>query len=254
MLDKIKMRKIRYDVVKQLEYEDLLKKINTALDCKEKYINDVDFFKELQKQANLDMSKISYVDIVEQLNNFVEDSNKVESIEHLPMLDYIDELFVEDSVDEYSLNTDKVEEFENFLLQLFQVEKLQVRMLEQAQQIFYIGNKNDIYDVATDKVVIKSKDILKKYNSDDEQDISKLSIKYIADLIVSSQRKYVMSLDFDDDGFYITMDGEDVFTDEEKKVINLDVLNHKDQILGIQDVEVLDETEKNDIFDDVTID
>jgi len=157
MLDKIKMRKIRYDVVKQLEYEDLLKKINTALDCKEKYINDVDFFKELQKQANLDMSKISYVDIVEQLNNFVEDSNKVESIEHLPMLDYIDELFVEDSVDEYSLNTDKVEEFENFLLQLFQVEKLQVRMLEQAQQIFYIGNKNDIYDVATDKVVIKSK-------------------------------------------------------------------------------------------------
>ncbi len=254
MIDKIKMRKIRYDVVKQLELEDLLNKINTALDNKEKYKEDFDYLKDLQKEANLDISKLNYEEIINQLETFVKDSNTIDSIDHLPILDYIDEVFQQVDEDNFVLSEDKLAEFENFLLQLLQIEKLQVRMLEQAQQIFYIGDNNDIYDVSTDKVVIKAKDILKEFNSDNEEDISQLSIQYIAKLIVSSQRKYIMGLDFSDEGFYTTLEGDDIFTEEEKKFIIEESNLERNKILGQDLEEDNNNIEENDIFDDVTID
>ena len=81
--DKISLRKIRYDVISHLEMLDFINKIGDFLDNREDYRKNTDYYVDLLRSANLDVSETDYDKICEMLQKYVDEHNDIDNIEHL---------------------------------------------------------------------------------------------------------------------------------------------------------------------------
>lgn len=276
MLDNIKLRKIRFDVIDYLEKVDFVNKIEDFLSQEEK--KDLDYARDILREANLDISLKDMEEICVVLKKYIEDLSNVESLDHFAMLDYIQD--VNDIASDEDVNEEKLakaqEKLQSFITQMTQVKYLQVKLLQTVPDIMYVEEKdNCIYDRASNEKIFTPKDYLKGVETEDKEEVAMLAMNFISDMLVRNQRKMITKLDFDEDGYYISAAGEDLFTNEEKddimKEVNaiLDSLYGRDEMtsdnsdsLGndIEEIEEpvleddnIEEIEDFDIDDDVSV-
>ena len=161
IIDKIKMRKIRFDVLQHLENEDFVAKVEQVLDNREKYLDNLEYLQSLLRDAKLDSSEKEPEKIFEMLYQYVMNYYNIETIEHSVMLDYINEIYaLLDDDDSYDEKFDEAEDNVTcFLMQMEQIHFLESKMLDKVLDIIYLGQDNCVYDVATDNNLLDSRDL-----------------------------------------------------------------------------------------------
>ena len=249
IIDKIKMRKIRFDVLQHLENEDFVAKIERVLDNKSEYQDKIEYLQSLLRDAKLDSSEKEPEIIFDMLYQYVMDYYNIETLNHSVMLDYINAIYEllerEDSDDEeFDVAEDKLE---CFLMQTEQIHVLESKMLDKVLDIMYLGEDNCVYDVATDTKLLDVKELGENVDALSDKELTQRILKYFSAKIINNQRELVTTFDFGDDGFYITAGGDDIFTEEEKGDI-LGLVNYR--IKSIYNIEELEnDSDNNDGID-----
>ncbi|MBQ4557905.1 MAG: hypothetical protein IJA61_00825 [Clostridia bacterium] len=218
MLDKIKMRKIRYDVLSYINSIQLIDKVTNFVDNVDVYKDDVVFVNDLLRATNLDYEADINV-IVEKLKQYVVDFEDINNIEHSIILDYIEKVNeVSETEDEEKIE-EMTENIGNFIFQLVQIQFLQKNLLLSTSNVYYLGDDGNIYDRESDKMVIKKSEIVKEDIDHNSDVFQQKVLYYFTNIIVENSKKLITMLDFDDDGYYITLDGDDLFSESEKSEI-----------------------------------
>ena len=252
LTDKIKLRKIRYDVIEHLEMLDFLTKINDFLDNKEKYKDNIEYIQDLLRQANLDITEKDFDKICTMFDKYIEEHNNVDSLEHLPLLDYAQDyidLLNKNNVDEMNLDNAEAK-LDSFILQMTEITNLQNKMIDSAIETMHIDEEGNVLDDNTNEVIVTTFDIQKDTELAKVENLERRATMYIARTIVRKQRQFANSLDFDDDGYYIAPDGTELFSEEEKEELEQDVLAWKATLLGITPDDIKNElAQENDDSD-----
>lgn len=238
--DKISLRKIRYDVISHLEMLDFINKIGDFLDNREDYRKNTDYYVDLLRTANLDVSETDYDKICEMLQKYVEEHNDIDNIEHLPMLDYANE-YTDALSDDLSTDEDiaKAENrLNSFLLQMSEITMLQNKMIDSAIETMNIDEEGNLVDDYTGHIIVSVYTINKDPELAKIENVEKKTTMYIARTIVKKQREFANSLDFDDDGYYVAPDGTELFDQEDKIALEDEVWQWKGNILGITKDEI----------------
>lgn len=238
--DKISLRKIRYDVISHLEMLDFINKIGDFLDNREDYRKNTDYYVDLLRSANLDVSETDYDKICEMLQKYVEEHNDIDNIEHLPILDYANE-YTDALSDDLSTDEDiaKAENrLNSFLLQMSEITMLQNKMIDSAIETMNIDEEGNLVDDYTGHIIVSVYTINKDPELAKIENVEKKTTMYIARTIVKKQREFANSLDFDDDGYYVAPDGTELFDEEDKIALEDEVWQWKGNILGITKDEI----------------
>lgn len=238
--DKISLRKIRYDVISHLEMLDFINKIGDFLDNREDYRKNTDYYVDLLRSANLDVSETDYDKICEMLQKYVDEHNNIDNIEHLPMLDYAKE-YTDVLSDDLSTDEDiaKAENrLNSFLLQMSEITMLQNKMIDSAIETMNIDEEGNLVDDYTGHIIVSVYTINKDPELAKIENVEKKTTMYIARTIVKKQREFANSLDFDDDGYYVAPDGTELFDEEDKIALEDEVWQWKGNILGITKDEI----------------
>ncbi len=238
--DKISLRKIRYDVISHLEMLDFINKIGDFLDNREDYRKNTDYYVDLLRSANLDVSETDYDKICEMLQKYVDEHNDIDNIEHLPMLDYAKE-YTDVLSDDLSTDEDiaKAENrLNSFLLQMSEITMLQNKMIDSAIETMNIDEEGNLVDDYTGHIIVSVYTINKDPELAKIENVEKKTTMYIARTIVKKQREFANSLDFDDDGYYVAPDGTELFDEEDKIALEDEVWQWKGNILGITKDEI----------------
>lgn len=238
--DKISLRKIRYDVISHLEMLDFINKIGDFLDNREDYRKNADYYVDLLRSANLDVSETDYDKICEMLQKYVDEHNDIDNIEHLPMLDYAKE-YTDVLSDDLSTDEDiaKAENrLNSFLLQMSEITMLQNKMIDSAIETMNIDEEGNLVDDYTGHIIVSVYTINKDPELAKIENVEKKTTMYIARTIVKKQREFANSLDFDDDGYYVAPDGTELFDEEDKIALEDEVWQWKGNILGITKDEI----------------
>ena len=238
--DKISLRKIRYDVISHLEMLDFINKIGDFLDNREDYRKNTDYYVDLLRSANLDVSETDFDKICEMLQKYVEEHNDIDNIEHLPILDYANE-YTDALSDDLSTDEDiaKAENrLNSFLLQMSEITMLQNKMIDSAIETMNIDEEGILVDDYTGHIIVSVYTINKDPELAKIENVEKKTTMYIARTIVKKQREFANSLDFDDDGYYVAPDGTELFDQEDKIALEDEVWQWKGNILGITKDEI----------------
>ena len=238
--DKISLRKIRYDVISHLEMLDFINKIGDFLDNREDYRKNTDYYVDLLRSANLDVSETDYDKICEMLQKYVDEHNDIDNIEHLPILDYAKE-YTDVLSDDLSTDEDiaKAENrLNSFLLQMSEITMLQNKMIDSAIETMNIDEEGNLVDDYTGHIIVSVYTINKDPELAKIENVEKKTTMYIARTIVKKQREFANSLDFDDDGYYVAPDGTELFDEEDKIALEDEVWQWKGNILGITKDEI----------------
>ena len=233
--DKISLRKIRYDVISHLEMLDFINKIGDFLDNREDYQKDTDYYVDLLRNANLDVSETDYDKICLMLQAYIDEHNNIDSIEHLPLLDYEQEYL--DALTDDETDNDNVSVAESrlnsFLLQMSEITMLQNKMINSAIETMNIDEEGNLVDDFTGHIIVSVYTINKDPELAKIESVEKKTTMYIARTIVKKQREFANSLDFDDDGSYVAPDGTELFNEDDKIALDDEVWQWKGNILGI---------------------
>jgi len=217
LTDSIKLRKIRYDVLEYLENLDLNEKI-------EKYLTDdkktIDEGQELLKLAGLQPYLNTIEEITDTLSEYLVSFDNVESVTHSPLLDYI--MDIQDCLSDNEFSEEKFLEKEdalyNFVFQMMQIYALKTKLVESFVNTVYIGKDKSLYSAIDDSKILDYTDIIgaDKVKS---ADYSKYALQFFIDSMISNQRKLILTLDYDEEGFYVSPTGEQYFEEEDKNYI-----------------------------------
>ena len=264
MLDNISLRKIRFDVMDYLVSVEFVAKINEFLEDKDKYKDNIDYLHDLLRSANLDTSLTDLESIVEELQKYVNNMCSIESVEHYAILDYIEKVYtasIEEGFDQ-ERKDDAQEKLYNFVKQMVQVHKLQAKLLNSVPDIMYVGEDGAIYDRETNVKIFDRTEFVNDEKITDQREISKYALQFFADKMIDNQRKMILSLDFDEDGFYLSRSGDDLFEREEKDKITEEVDKYLELLYNYGENEKNEDVNHenelyegfvDDVFDDVSV-
>ena len=264
MLDNISLRKIRFDVMDYLVSVEFVAKINEFLEDKDKYKDNIDYLHDLLRSANLDTSLTDLESIVEELQKYVNNMSSIESVEHYAILDYIEKVYtasIEEGFDQ-ERKDDAQEKLYNFVKQMVQVHKLQAKLLNSVPDIMYVGEDGAIYDRETNVKIFDRTEFVNDEKITDQREISKYALQFFADKMIDNQRKMILSLDFDEDGFYLSRSGDDLFEREEKDKITEEVDKYLELLYNYGENEKNEDVNHenelyegfvDDVFDDVSV-
>ncbi len=252
--DKIKFRKIRYDVLEYLDQVSYINRIDDYIANKELYEGNSSHAESLLREARLDTSNLDYDVVAKILSDYKNELMSIDSINKATMMEYINNVVkatgIPNAEEEYNLAYD---ELENFLLQFLQIQTLQSQMINSVTNVLYMGDDNCLHDIKDDSIVINVTQYASGLNVEEIENYDELAINYIADKIIGRQRALFTSFDYDDDGYYLTGDGEEVFVEDVRK----ELLHRADeiltQLLDVDDQGVIN-SQINDIYNDGTAD
>ncbi len=256
LTDSIKLRKIRYDVLEYLENLDLNEKI-------EKYITDdkktIDEGQELLKLAGLQPYLNTIEEITDTLSEYLVSFDNVESVTHSPLLDYI--MDIQDCLSDNEFTEEKFLEKEdalyNFAFQMMQIYTLKTKLVESFVNTVYIGKDKGLYSTIDDSKILDYADIIGADKVKSE-DYSKYALQFFIDSMISNQRKLILTLDYDEEGFYVSPTGEQYFEEDDKNYIVDTATKWLDIVYGneSEDDRMDDESGADNevILDDVAID
>jgi len=246
LTDSIRMRKIRYDVLRYLEEFKLTSRIEKYLEIENK---ELEIGKELIAEAKLNYCE-NIADVEASLRKYLSNVSNYNSVEHSILLDYI--MPLESATDNYQSLYD---ELYNFMFQLVQIQKIQAKLLETFMDTVYIGEDNNIYSVVDNKVLINKSDIIGKADVDDDYEYQ--VIDYVSDKILSTKNEIILQFEYSDDGYYISGNGVEYFNDNDKESIisevesrlsilfsDIDTTSNEDNIENNEQID--------DFIDDVT--
>jgi len=170
----------------------------------------------LLKEANLDYYETDISIIKKQLDKFLHDYYNYESIDHAKILDYLFPYLTNYENDEVS--DEKVKElfdsFYNFVFQLVQIQFFEYKMMTLAIDMYHIGDDNNLYDNKTGQKLLNMAD--RNQNNTNE---SVAIAEFVGDLVLKNESKLIKNFDYDDDGFFIAVNGDDVFDKDLKEAI-----------------------------------
>ena len=231
-MDTIEYRKVRFDVISYLEQEDFISKIKEFIDNQDKYKDNVEYAQDLLREANLDFTDSNSESIVKQLQSYIDDYNNIDSVNHSIFLDYI--LEANDSVSDDGQTLVVDDKLKNFLFQKLQVEMLQSLMISQSGDLmYYDDDRTAVYDSITGDKLFDLSILSDKCKEMSEEELSKLILHFLADKIINNQRKMILKFGFDDSGFFVTQNGDEIFTEEQKNKILEDLDNIIESLYNI---------------------